>query len=219
MDDTLIIGGTRFIGRHTVAELLDHDYEVTLFNRGRHENPFGDRVARVTGDRTDGAALEAAAAEVDPDLVIDCVAYDPRDVETDLGVLADPTHHRSPAVRRQRWRDDIVCSIELYPFVPVDSFLDLLSVESSTGERCSSRSREGRSVKRQKDRPLITDGTECLLQSFERIAHLWRNGCLLVGLIFTEHDERPGFEVDITPANSASALVVRIAEDLSTANT
>ena len=89
MDDALIIGGTRFIGRHTVAELLGHDYEVTLFNRGRHENPFGDRVARVTGDRTDGAALEAAAAEVDPDLVIDCVAYDPRDVETATEVFAD----------------------------------------------------------------------------------------------------------------------------------
>jgi nucleoside-diphosphate-sugar epimerase len=89
VNTVLIIGGTRFIGRHTAQELLDHDYEVTLFNRGRHENPFGERVGRVTGDRADREALEAAAEEVDPDLVIDCVAYDPRDVETATEVFAD----------------------------------------------------------------------------------------------------------------------------------
>jgi nucleoside-diphosphate-sugar epimerase len=91
MDTALIIGGTRFIGRHTVAELLDHGYEVTLFNRGRHENPFGndDRVRQVTGDRTDRDALEAAATDVDPDVTIDCVAYDPRKVETATEVFAD----------------------------------------------------------------------------------------------------------------------------------
>lgn len=36
----IVIGGTRFIGRHTVEELLDHSYHLTLLNRGRHENPF-----------------------------------------------------------------------------------------------------------------------------------------------------------------------------------
>ena len=33
MDTALVIGGTRFIGRHLVRELLDHDYDVTIFNR------------------------------------------------------------------------------------------------------------------------------------------------------------------------------------------
>jgi hypothetical protein len=60
---------------------------------------------------------------------------------------------------------------------------------------------------------------ERLLEAFERIAHLRRKGCLFVGLILAENDEGPGFEVDATPANSASALVVRIAEDFGTANT
>jgi len=81
MDTALVVGGTRFIGRHTVSELLDHGYRVTIFNRGNHENPFAedDRVTHVAGDRTDREAL-ARAAERDPDLVVDCVAYSPEDV-------------------------------------------------------------------------------------------------------------------------------------------
>lgn len=83
MNTALVIGGTRFIGRHTVTELLDHDYEVTIFNRGNHENPFIDAegVTHIEGDRGDDKALEAAAVSVSPDLVIDCVAYYPEEVQ------------------------------------------------------------------------------------------------------------------------------------------
>jgi 2'-hydroxyisoflavone reductase len=91
MDDALVIGGTRFIGRHLVEELLDQDYHVTLFNRGNHENPFADTagVDHVEGDRTNDSALEAAAARVDPDAVFDVVAYHPRDVRAATEVFAD----------------------------------------------------------------------------------------------------------------------------------
>jgi CubicO group peptidase (beta-lactamase class C family) len=65
MTDALVIGGTRFIGRHAVSEFLDHGYDVAIFNRGEHENPFGDTVDHVEGDRTNDSALEAAAARVD----------------------------------------------------------------------------------------------------------------------------------------------------------
>jgi 2'-hydroxyisoflavone reductase len=34
----LIIGGTRFLGRHLVEAALARDHEVTLFNRGK-SNP------------------------------------------------------------------------------------------------------------------------------------------------------------------------------------
>lgn len=87
-DSALVIGGTRFIGRHTVEELLDHDYHVTIFNRGNHDNPFADHegVDHVEGDRRDETDLKAAKLSVRPDIVIDCVAYYPADVEiaTDL---------------------------------------------------------------------------------------------------------------------------------------
>jgi nucleoside-diphosphate-sugar epimerase len=91
MDDALVIGGTRFIGRHLVEELLEHGYDVTILNRGSHENPFADddRVRRIEGDRTNDSALEAAALEVDPDAVFDCVAYYPKDVQAATRIFDD----------------------------------------------------------------------------------------------------------------------------------
>ncbi|XVH30666.1 NAD-dependent epimerase/dehydratase family protein [Haloferacaceae archaeon DSL9] len=90
-DTALVIGGTRFIGRHTVEELLEHDYEVSIFNRGNHENPFADRdgVTHIAGDRTDREALEAAAVDADPDVVIDCVAYKPDEVEAAVEIFSE----------------------------------------------------------------------------------------------------------------------------------
>jgi nucleoside-diphosphate-sugar epimerase len=84
MDRALVIGGTRFVGRHLVAELLDAGYDVTTFNRGNHDDPFADddRVSRVEGDRTERRDLLQAKREVEPDAVFDCVAYTPRDVES-----------------------------------------------------------------------------------------------------------------------------------------
>jgi nucleoside-diphosphate-sugar epimerase len=82
MDRALIIGGTRFIGRHLVEEFLDAEYEVTLFNRGRHDNPFAEHpdVSHFKGDRTSGASLDEANQEVEPNVVVDCVAYYPGEV-------------------------------------------------------------------------------------------------------------------------------------------
>ncbi|QWC20045.1 NAD-dependent epimerase/dehydratase family protein [Halorubrum sp. 2020YC2] len=89
-DTALVVGGTRFIGRHAVGELLAHDYEVAIFNRGNHENPFDDdRVTRVEGDRKDETALRAAKLSVEPDVVIDCVAYQPADVEAATEIFSD----------------------------------------------------------------------------------------------------------------------------------
>jgi len=91
MDDALVIGGTRFIGRHLVEELLAHDYRVTMFNRGNHPNPFADvaGVDHVEGDRTNESALEGAAARVDPAAVFDMVAYQPKDVRAATEIFAD----------------------------------------------------------------------------------------------------------------------------------
>ena len=89
--DALVIGGTRFIGRHLVDELLDHEYAVTTFTRGETESPFADddRVSAVHGDRGDREALENARDTVDPDIVIDTCAYFPAEVEDATEVFAD----------------------------------------------------------------------------------------------------------------------------------
>lgn len=90
-DHALVIGGTRFIGRHTVREFLDAGYAVTLFNRGNHENPFAgdDRVGHIEGDRKTEADLRRAGLDLSPDVVVDCVAYQPRDVHVATDIFAD----------------------------------------------------------------------------------------------------------------------------------
>ncbi|AUX09098.1 NAD-dependent epimerase/dehydratase [Halalkaliarchaeum desulfuricum] len=87
----LVIGGTRFIGRHTVAEFREAGYDVYMLNRGNHENPFADAedVTHVQGDRTDRDALLDARDKADPDVVVDCVAYYPADVEAAVEVFSD----------------------------------------------------------------------------------------------------------------------------------
>ena len=91
MVHALLLGGTRFIGRHTTEEFLDAGYDVTLANRGNHPNPFADddRVGHVTCDRREDDQLQSAADAVDPDVVVDLVAYYPRDVRVATEVFAD----------------------------------------------------------------------------------------------------------------------------------
>jgi nucleoside-diphosphate-sugar epimerase len=91
MDSAFVIGGTRFIGRHLVEDLLAHDYDVTICNRGTHANPFADddRVTHVEADRTDDADLASAARESEYDAVFDMVAYEPREVRTATRVFDD----------------------------------------------------------------------------------------------------------------------------------
>lgn len=47
----LIIGGTRFIGRHLVNAALDRGHTVTLFNRGNHSTPIPPNIETIEGDR------------------------------------------------------------------------------------------------------------------------------------------------------------------------
>lgn len=89
--NALVIGGTGFLGRHTVAELLDHNYDVTVLSRGSHGFQFPDGMAvdHVTGDRTDDDTLTEVAHRVHSDVVIDCAAYHPADARTATEVFAD----------------------------------------------------------------------------------------------------------------------------------
>lgn len=91
--ESLVIGGTRFVGRHLVRELLDAGDRVTVFTRGEHANPFADddRVTHVTGDRTDEARV-SELAEREPDRVFDTCAYHPAEVRHATNVFADTTY-------------------------------------------------------------------------------------------------------------------------------
>ncbi len=87
---SLVIGGTRFIGRHLVEQLVAEGDHVTVFTRGESGTPFADddAVTHVTGDRTvpdDVAALAARA----PDRVFDTYAMHPPEVRHATDVFAD----------------------------------------------------------------------------------------------------------------------------------
>jgi 2'-hydroxyisoflavone reductase len=78
--NVLIIGGTRFQGRHLVAALLRGDHRVTVFHTGGHAIAPSGNLVDILGDRNDPAQLERIAG-IDFDACIDTCAYLPGQVE------------------------------------------------------------------------------------------------------------------------------------------
>ncbi len=72
---TLVIGGTRNLGPDLVAALLLRGDDVTVLNRGRTPGDLPPAVERLWADRSDPAALAAALADRDFDLVVDTTLY------------------------------------------------------------------------------------------------------------------------------------------------
>ena len=70
----LVVGGTSFIGKLLVAELLKHHHEVFILHRCP-QHPFGKRVVNLTADRADIDAVRKACGATRFDAVFD-VAYD-----------------------------------------------------------------------------------------------------------------------------------------------
>jgi 2'-hydroxyisoflavone reductase len=66
----LVLGGTRFLGRHVAVAALERGHDVATFTRGvSGEPPEGARALR--GDRNDPAALATALDGWQPELVVD----------------------------------------------------------------------------------------------------------------------------------------------------
>lgn len=81
----LVLGGTRFVGRHIVAELLARGHAVTLFNRGRTNPDLFPEAARILGDRNgDHSELRGRRWDV----AIDTSTSEPDQVERACDVLA-----------------------------------------------------------------------------------------------------------------------------------
>jgi 2'-hydroxyisoflavone reductase len=84
---TLVLGGTRFVGRHLV-EALRREHEVTLFNRGLTNPGLWPDLERIRGDRS---ADLAALAGRRWDVVVDCCGYLPHVVEKSAKALSTTT--------------------------------------------------------------------------------------------------------------------------------
>lgn len=81
----LILGGTRFVGRHLVTAALARNHEITLFNRGKHSSGALTNVETIHGDRnSDLAKLQGHRW----DAVIDTCGYLPRIVRASAETLS-----------------------------------------------------------------------------------------------------------------------------------
>jgi nucleoside-diphosphate-sugar epimerase len=70
----LVVGGTSFIGKQLVTELLKHHHQVSLLHRCP-QHPFGKRVANLQADRADIDAVRGLVNGTRFDVVYD-LAYD-----------------------------------------------------------------------------------------------------------------------------------------------
>jgi 2'-hydroxyisoflavone reductase len=82
----IVLGGTRFVGRHLVEAARAGGHSVTVFNRGRTPLPRHD-VEQLTGDRETGD-LESLRGR-DWDACLDVNGYLPQHVRASAELLAD----------------------------------------------------------------------------------------------------------------------------------
>src|SRR5687768_4582694 len=108
MARVLVIGGTLFIGRTLVDQLLERGGEVTIMHRGSG-TPYGNRVREIRCDRTDIAAVRAALAGSRFDVVYDNV-YD-----WQRGTTADQVSAAAEASAGALRRYVFTSSIAVYP--------------------------------------------------------------------------------------------------------
>jgi 2'-hydroxyisoflavone reductase len=110
----LVLGGTQFLGRHTVDAALARGHEVTLFNRGRTRPDLFPGVEKLRGDRDgDLTALQGRSF----DAGVDTSGYVPRVVAATIDALGEVGHYT------------FVSSISVYGEVPTPPTEDTPVVE------------------------------------------------------------------------------------------
>lgn len=84
----LIIGGTRFLGRHLADAAVLRGHHVTLFNRGETAPELFTELEQIRGDREHDLGLLEGRTW---DAVIDTCGYEPEVVEQSVRALAGST--------------------------------------------------------------------------------------------------------------------------------
>lgn len=84
----LVLGGTRYFGRHLVEELLLKQYDVTIATRGITTDPFGNEVQRIKVDRTKEEDMKKAFLGKEYDIVYDDIAYSSNDIKYALDSIS-----------------------------------------------------------------------------------------------------------------------------------
>ena len=105
MTRVLVMGGSKFVGLHTVSMLLMEGYQVTTLNRGTMEQPLG--VRHLKCDRKDLPRLKGLLKKEKFDAVVDLTAGEPEDTEAMIrifeGRIEQFVHCSTGAVYDDRW--------------------------------------------------------------------------------------------------------------------
>jgi 2'-hydroxyisoflavone reductase len=88
MNNVLIIGGTRFVGRHIAQAFVRAGASVTLFNRG---NAYGDPITGVSSVHGDRRSDLHRLGDATWDAVVDTCAYVPLEAEIAARFFANKT--------------------------------------------------------------------------------------------------------------------------------
>jgi 2'-hydroxyisoflavone reductase len=118
----LVLGGTKFLGRHLVESALARGDEVTLFNRGQTNPELFPQLEKLHGDRDgDLSALEGRSW----DAAVDTCGYFPRIVRASAELLSDSVGHYT-----------FISTISVYADLsrPVDETSPLGTIEDETTE-------------------------------------------------------------------------------------
>jgi nucleoside-diphosphate-sugar epimerase len=87
-----VLGGTRFIGRAIVEDLVGAGHEVTVVHRGEREPPDLPPVTHLHLARATWQENSGAFAATHPDAVVDCLAMSRDDARAALGVTPATAH-------------------------------------------------------------------------------------------------------------------------------
>ncbi len=94
MSNVLVFGGTRYFGRRLVSQLLDNGDHVTIATRGRSKDDFGNRVERLTVDRSSRTEMTRVfSATGNWDVVYDNICYTPQDAQIAVDLFTDKVGH------------------------------------------------------------------------------------------------------------------------------
>lgn len=85
----LILGGTRFIGRHIVEELRASGHDVAIFTRGKSPDDLPPDVERLHGNRDQGQGGLSALQGREWDACVDVSGYTPHQVRPSGELLRD----------------------------------------------------------------------------------------------------------------------------------
>lgn len=85
--DTLVLGGTRFVGLHLVQLLHSQGHSVAVLNRGRSPGRLPPDVDRIVADRSDPTQVAAALKGRRFDAAFDISAYTPDELRPAIDAL------------------------------------------------------------------------------------------------------------------------------------